>query len=309
MDRMRAKLLLLLVLVLAASGAAFAGQQPRRWQRNPWLLKNVEVTRDIEYDRAGDTPLLLDLYVPPKKPDGPLPIVVWIHGGGWRGGDKRRCRALLLVKRGYAVASVNYRLSREATFPAQIHDCKSAIRWIRANAKKYSIDPDRIGVWGGSAGGHLVALLGTSGGVKALEGDGANLDQSSRVQAVADFCGPADLTAFKGADRSRRLLEAFLGGPVDDNLAKAALASPVTHITKDDPPFLIMHGSADPVVPAAQSRRLPTALKKAGIDTTLRIIEGAGHGVSGPGVHNQVTAFFDKHLNPKTEQAPDAPEE
>jgi acetyl esterase/lipase len=131
--------------------------------------EGVEAARDIEYARPDGTPLLLDLYVP-KDARNPLPLVVWIHGGAWRAGSKDRCPAIRVTKRGYVVASVNYRLSQQAIFPAQIEDCKAAIRWLRANAAKYHVDSERIGVWGSSAGGHLVALLGTSGNVEDLEG-------------------------------------------------------------------------------------------------------------------------------------------
>ena len=126
--------------------------------------------RDIEYGHVEDKSLLLDLYLPTNAQE-PLPLVVWVHGGAWSGGDKAPCRAAWLVDRGYAVASVNYRLSREAIFPAQVHDCKAAIRWLRANAAEHGIDGEHIGVWGSSAGGHLVALLGTSGDVADLEGE------------------------------------------------------------------------------------------------------------------------------------------
>ena len=145
--------------------------------------------RDLVYARAGAKDLLLDLYLPEGAPR-PLPLVVWIHGGGWRNGAKEQTPARRLVERGYAVASINYRLSGEAIFPAQIHDCKAAVRWLRANAAKYGLDAGRVAAWGSSAGGHLVALLGTSGGIMELEGGLGNADQSSRVQAVVDFFGP-----------------------------------------------------------------------------------------------------------------------
>ena len=127
------------------------------------------VFSDLEYARVGEKSLLLDLYLPPEG-ESPWPVIVWIHGGAWRTGNRADPPALFLVERGYAVASISYRLSREAIFPAQIHDCKAAIRWLRARAGEYDLDPARIGVWGASAGGHLAALLGTSGGVERLEG-------------------------------------------------------------------------------------------------------------------------------------------
>ncbi|HKB42657.1 MAG TPA: alpha/beta hydrolase, partial [Gemmataceae bacterium] len=146
----------------------------------------TKVERNLEYVKGGHERNKLDLYIP-EKADAPLPVVVWIHGGGWRAGSKDRCPITWLAGKGYLVASINYRLLQHGEFPAQIEDCKAAIRWLRANAKKYNLDPDRIGVMGASAGGHLVALLGTSGHVKDLEGKGGNAEQSSRVQAVVDL--------------------------------------------------------------------------------------------------------------------------
>ncbi len=151
----------------------------------------MKFLRDVPYIEDGHERHLLDLFLPAKAA-GRLPLVVWIHGGGWQAGSKEGCPAQWLVGKGYVVASINYRLSQHAVFPAQIEDCKAAIRWLRAHSAEYAIDPDRIGVFGGSAGGHLVALLGTTGNVKDLEGNGGNLDQSSRVQCVVDWYGPTD---------------------------------------------------------------------------------------------------------------------
>src|SRR5581483_3788056 len=178
--------LLALVLVSAASG-----QQPRR-------PDNVNREVDVVYGKAGDIDLKLDLYLPKAEAKKPRPVVVWIHGGGWSGGNKSSgARLADLVSTGdYAGVSVGYRLTGVAPWPAQIHDCKAAIRWIRANAKKYNFDPDRIGVWGSSAGGHLVSMLGTSGDVKDLEGSNGSPGQSTRVRCVVDFCGPSDFLAF-----------------------------------------------------------------------------------------------------------------
>jgi len=157
----------------------------------------VTAVRDVEYAAVGNKHLLLDIYTPTASQEK-LPLVVWIHGGAWRAGSKENPRALGLARRGYAVASINYRLSQAAIFPAQIEDCKAAIRFLRANAAKYSIDGDHVGAWGDSAGGHLAALLGTSGDVKELEGTvGDNLTVSSRVQCVVDYYGPSDMLQFK----------------------------------------------------------------------------------------------------------------
>ena len=170
--------------------------------------------QDLEYVEGGHERNRLDLYLPEKAEDR-LPLIVWIHGGAWYAGSKEGCPAVPFAAKGYAVASINYRLSQHAIFPAQIEDCKAAIRWLRANAAKYNLDPDHIGVWGASAGGHLVALLGTTAGVKELEGQGGNLDQSSRVQCVVDWFGPTDLTTMGDeGDKPGSPVALLIGGPV-----------------------------------------------------------------------------------------------
>lgn len=265
----------------------------------------VRLERDVPYATVGaDRALKLDLYVP-ENAEGKLPLVVWVHGGGWRGGSKNGNRAAQLATRGYVTASVEYRLSDEAKFPAQIEDCKAAIRWLRAHASKYHIDPDRVGVWGSSAGGHLVALLGTAGD-EARWDVGAHLDQSSRVQAVCDFCGPADLLAILPDARATdpdNAVALLLGGPVAEKREAARDASPTSYVTKDDPPFLICHGTEDRVVPMRQSEQLHEALKTAGVPSTLVKVEKAGHGFRDEGItpsveeiQERVRAFFDDVL-------------
>jgi acetyl esterase/lipase len=286
-------------LLLALLGGPAWGQNSGR----PKLPEGVVRHADIEYGKAGDVSLKFDVYTPRTESKKPRPVVVWIHGGGWQGGNKSSGagRLVPLVATGnYVGVSVGYRLTNVTAWPGQIHDCKAAIRWIRANAKKYNIDPERIGVWGASAGGHLVIMLGTSGGVKDLEGDNGSPGQSSRVQCVVDFCGPSDFLAFgKGnpsMNRPNSPVSKLLGGPLKDKEEVAKNASPVTFVSKDNPPFLIMHGTADKTVPIAQAERLDAALKKAGVDSTFVRIEGGGHGFGGPEVNKRVQAFFDKHL-------------
>ena len=198
----------------------------------------------------------------------------------------------------YVGASVGYRLSGEAIWPAQIHDCKAAIRWLRANAEKYSIDPQRIGVWGGSAGGHLVNMLGTSGDVKELEGDCGSPEQSSRVSCVVPFCGPTNFLAPKRFEGGKRpsAVDLLLGGTIEEKQDLAKQASPITYVSPDDPPFLIVHGTADRTVPFEQAEMFDDALRKAGVDVTFVKIVGGGHGIGGEAVHQRVRAFFDKHL-------------
>jgi acetyl esterase/lipase len=259
--------------------------------------EGTAVLKDLAYVTNGHERQKLDLYVP--QSDKPLPLIVWVHGGAWKQGSKDRTPALPLLRDGYAVASINYRLSQHATFPAQIEDCKAAIRWLRANSKKYNLNPDRVGVWGASAGGHLVALLGTTGDVKALDGNLGNTDRSSRVQCVCDWFGPTDFRQIGSAGGAAGPVAELLGGPVSDKKEIAAQASPVTHVTKDDAPFLIMHGDKDSLVPLSQSQVLVEALKKAGVEVDLRVLEGAGHGgaqFTSPESMKMIREFFDKHL-------------
>jgi len=275
------------------------------------LPENVIVERDVEYGRAGDRPLKLDLMLPRDPGDKPLPAIVFIHGGGWRAGDKSGGlgRLMRFARSGqYVCASVGYRLSGEAIWPAQIYDCKAAIRFLKANAQKYHLDPERIGVWGSSAGGHLVSLLGTSGDVKELEGDCGSPDQSSRVHCVVDFCGPSDFTAIADAPgEAPNAVAALLGGPIAEKKEAAAAASPVTYVSADDPPFLIVHGTEDRTVPLAQAETFDAALKKAGVESIFVKIAGGGHGFGGPEVDARVAAFFDKYLRGQDVQVSDAP--
>jgi acetyl esterase/lipase len=208
---------------------------------------------------------------------------------------------------GYIVVSPDYRLSGEAPFPAAIEDCKAAVRWLRANASTYHIDPDHIGAWGHSAGGHLAALLGTSGGVPELEGADDNSSFSSRIQAVCDMSGPSDLVQFYDAlsssnegpgSRAKTSIEQFLGGRGEQLKQKAVAASPVTYISKDDAAFLIIHGENDMSIPVSQSEEFANKLKAVGVDATLEIAQGRGHGVGGPMYAKQIIGFFDKHLKP-----------
>src|SRR5262245_59158467 len=274
----------------------FLSIQPSSAQKAPAVPDTVELLKDVEFGKGGDRPLKLHILRPKSAPKEAMPVVVWIHGGGWMGGNKDSGigRLARFAERGYFCASVEYRLSSEAIFPAQIEDSKCAIRFLRARAKEYNLDPERIGVWGASAGGHLVALLGTAANVKELEGKGGWPDHSSRVQAVCDYFGPADF--LKWADKSHPAVIKLLGGEVKDKKELAALASPVTHISKDVPPIFILHGDADKVVPLDQSEALLAALKKGGADATLHVVKGAGHGFGGAEIDKLVDDFFDKHL-------------
>lgn len=299
-----------LIILAAAFGHA---QQPARLALPPGpglVPDGVKALRDLAYVAQGHVRQKLDLYLPEKAAAAPLPVIVWVHGGGWQSGSKDQCLPLRsgYVERGYAVASVGYRLSSDAVFPAQIEDCKAAIRWLRAHAAEYGLDSQRFAAWGSSAGGHLVSLLGTSGGVKEFE-TGTNLDQSSRVQAVCDFYGPTDFAAFVTTPGYESHAKAdspegkLIGGAAPENKEKAARVSSTTYVTNDDPPFLIVHGDKDPVVPPNQSQLLFAALKKAGVSAHFHTIHGAGHGgpgFSGKDIDTMVTAFFDERLKNKS---------
>ncbi len=287
------------------------GRQRSNRSRTVQLPAGAKLEWDIVYSKVGDRELLLDLCLPAKR-SAPVPVIVWIHGGGWRGGSKNSgSRARGMLERGYAVVDVGYRLSGEAIFPAQVEDCKAAVRWVRANASKYSFDPDRIGAWGSSAGGHLVAFLGTAGNVKEFETE-TNAQYSSRVQAVCDWFGPTDfLQMDKHSLPGSRLIHdaptspesLLVGGPIQEEpyTSLARKANPITYVTSDDPPFLIMHGDKDMSVPLHQSELLLDALKKAGVDASLYVVKGGGHGLRGgketpDELFRMVADFFDKQL-------------
>ena len=267
---------------------------------------DVDILRDVVYQQVDGRSLRLDIYSP-KSITHPLPVVLWIHGHRWSYGSKEQRPSVNLMAQGYIVVSIDYRLSGEAPFPAAIEDCKAAVRWLRANAATYQIDPDHIGAWGHSAGGHLAALLGTSGGVAELEGAGDNSTFSSRVQAVCDMSGPSDILQFYetvsslndgSGRRAKSSVEQFLGGSVEQNRAKAIAASPTTYVSKDDAAFLIIHGENDTSIPVSQSELFVDKLKAAGVDATLEIAKGRGHGIGAPSFASDIIGFFDKHLKP-----------
>ena len=267
---------------------------------------NTPVQIDLVYCTASDgVKLTMDLYRPAQA-SAPAPLVVYIHGGGWTGGDKSDGVGLIfkeeLTRRGYAYASINYRLAPKYTFPAPIEDVKCAIRHLRANAEKYDIDPQRIGVIGGSAGGHLAALLGVSDAQAGWD-TGEYLDQSSRVQAVVDLYGPADLRVMLAQSPLKYALQVF--GAASNQDPVLDVYSPVTYISPDDPPFLIMHGDLDEVVPLAQSEILYDRLKNGGVPAELVIVKNAGHSFQSEGdpiepdfptLFQMVGDFFDRYL-------------
>jgi len=248
------------------------------------LPEGVKALMDVPYVTNGHEHQKLDLYLPEASDGRSRPVLVRIHGGAWRHGDKSEQQSVAnYVAKGYVAVALNYRLSQEAIFPAQIEDCKAAIRWLRAHAADYHIDPNRIGVWGASAGGHLAALLGTTGNAKQFD-TGENLQFSSGVQAVLDFYGPTDMIAlsktagYEAAAEAKSAPSQLFGGPLLEKEALAVAANPITHISKDSPPFIIFHGDHDPLVSPSQSEMLYAALQKAGIPSQFFLVKGGVHG-------------------------------
>lgn len=239
---------------------------------------------DLEYTRAPGRPLKLDLYLPTGATN-PLPVLVWIHGGAWKMGSKNWCPIAPLVTNGLAVASIEYRLSGEAKFPAQIMDCRAAIRWLRANAAQHGLDAGHIAAFGASAGGHLAALLGTAPEVKEWDA-GEHLAESARVQCVVAFYPPTDLDDLTKGWFWRKVpfsdVGRLIGGPVEQNRDRVARANPVNYVTKAAPPFYLLHGERDRLVPLRQSELLHDALMKAGVPVHFEIVPRKGHAIGPP---------------------------
>lgn len=242
------------------------------------LSPRIEEIQDVAFGTTGSRPLMLNIARPKKKPKESMPVVIFVHGGGWYRGDHKGPQNYPFAAKGYFTVNIEYRLSGEAVFPAQIHDCKAAIRWLRANAEKFKINPDQIGVWGLSAGGHLAALLGTSGDVPDLEGNGGARGFSSRVEAVVDWYGPTDLSKMGGTHDEPDSPECrVVGGLLYERKEIVRMANPITYVTSDDPPFLMIHGEKDQIVPFNQSELLYHALKESGVDVTLIKVKNGDH--------------------------------
>jgi acetyl esterase/lipase len=248
-----------------------AAQQPR---------PAVRYERDVEFARPGGVPLKVDLALPGEG-SGPYPAVVCLHGGGWVAGDRKQMAQTIdvLGRRGYVAAAPDYRLAPTHRFPACVEDCKAAVRWLRANAGKYRIDPKRIGVVGLSAGGHLALLLAVTGPGDGLEGSGGNSERSSAVQAVASFAGPADLTSEELWTKEvlTRNLEPLFGGPPQAKLDLYRKASPRHYSPAPPPPALLVHGSRDLIVPVRQAHDLANRLRELGGKASVVVLEGQGH--------------------------------
>ena len=295
---------LVLILFFGVVALVLAQRRGRGSVESIKMPEGVTVYRDMAYITDGHERQKLDLYVPDAGEN--LPLIIWVHGGAWRGGDKAHYTPMEYLKGGYAGASINYRLSQHAVFPAQIEDVKAAVRWLRANAETYRLDPNRFAAWGSSAGGHLVAMLGTAGDVDAFE-VGANLEVSSKVQAVVDYFGPTDFLQMDAQSLPDGLVHdapdspesQLVGGPIQEHKDRVASANPITYVSKNDPPFLIINGDQDKLVPYHQSVLLKDALEQAGVPVTLYKVEGGGHGwFKDPKVPALTKAFLEKHLKP-----------
>ncbi|MHB1425854.1 MAG: alpha/beta fold hydrolase [Gemmataceae bacterium] len=239
----------------------------------------IQFESGLVFAKIGTTELKLDLAMPTAG-EGPFPVILCLHGGGWISGEREKMKGTIevLARRGYVAVSPDYRLAPRERFPAQIEDCKAAVRWLRANADKYRINPERIGAFGFSAGAHLACLLGVTGKDDGLEGKGGNAEQSSAVQAVVSFFGPTDFTrpVFSKEVREKHL-EPFLGGAAEEKAEVYRRASPLTYVNKNAPPFLFVHGTADTIVPIEQSEAMVKKLQDAGVSARLIEMEGEGH--------------------------------
>jgi acetyl esterase/lipase len=260
----------------------------------------IKVEKDLVYGKGGEEDLKLDLARPDG--DGPYPCIVCIHGGGWRAGQRQDVAKQIeqLAERGFVAVTISYRLSPKHKFPAQIEDCKAAVRWLRANAKKYNLSPDHIGAVGYSAGGHLACLLGAANGKDGLEGNGGNKDQSSQVQAVVSFFGPTD---FINKTWSKQVEDTFLvpllGCKFEDDPGPYKRCSPIAYVTKDAPPYLFFHGDKDTLVNIEDSRKLLKKLQDVGVYAKLVTMEGDGHGWGGEKLTRtleQTMKFFEEKL-------------
>lgn len=268
---------------------------------------NVVYRRNIKFGRGGDRVLKMHILYPKVLPELPMPVLVWIHGGAFRAGTKLEGtpRLIPFAQKGYFCATIDYRLSYEAIFPSAIEDCKCAIRFLRAHAKKFHLNPESIGLWGISAGGYLAAFLGVTHSIGEFEGKGGWEEFSSRVQAVCDWFGPTDFSRLSDfpSEIDRNASDCpealFIGGSLQENKETVAKANPITYITKEAAPFLIMHAEDDPIVPFNQSELLFEALQKAGVEVTFEVVEGgrhAGKKFYTPDVLKKLEDFFKKYL-------------
>jgi acetyl esterase/lipase len=263
----------------------------------------IRVENGIVFGKGGDAELKLDLAAP-SEGEGPFPAIVCVHFGGWIRGERQQMQSTLaaFARRGFVAVSPDYRLAPGSRFPAQLEDCKTAVRWLRANAERYRVAPSKIGAFGVSSGGHLACLLGVTRKEDGLEGNGGNAEQSSAVQAVVCFFAPTDLTRPVWSRELRtKQLEPFIGATFDEKPNLYRRASPISYIHKDAPPFLFVHGTADTIVPIQQSEEMVDKLQKAGASARLIRVEKEGHGLNreSPSLRKSLAEamlFFDENL-------------
>lgn len=259
----------------------------------------IENRTDVVYGTVDGEDLLLDLALP-KGLEGPAPALIFIHGGGWQGGKRQDFAPMTreFAASGYVAATITYRLAPSHPFPAQVEDCKCAVRWMRAHSGELKIDPERLGVLGGSAGGHLATMLGVMDTADGLEGEGGWPDQSSKVQAVVNFVGPVNLIG-DFPEISDNILKVFLNGTPEEREDLYRQASPITYVNKGDAPMLVFAGTKDPLVPFDQAIQMVSALDKAEVPGRVEFLVGAGHGWGGKEMERTMKAareFFDEHL-------------
>jgi len=258
----------------------------------------VRVYEGLVYSRSDGAELKLDMAIPDGA--GPFPAILCIHAGGLVHGDRHEMAESIrtLAHHGYVAVTIDYRLL-PAKFPAQLQDCKAAVRWLRANAANYRINPERIGALGYSTGGYLACLLGTTAAPESLDGK-SNDQPSSRVQAVVSFFAPTDLTQRDwSSEVEQKVYVPYLGASFAKRPDLYRQASPIAHVAAGAPPFLLFHGDMDTVVELRHSRELADRLYSAGVDARLVVVEGAGHGWGGDkllGTLRQMMTFFDEHL-------------
>lgn len=289
---------IILFIIFSASACAKEPTPP------PAPPKGIKALRDLDYGGKNNARQKLDLYLPETKPEKPLPLIVYVHGGGWETGSKNDCAFVFaLMQEGlYAAASLNYRLTDQGPMPAQIHDCKAALRWLRAHAEEYGYDAGRVGLFGISAGGHLVSLLGTTQDVADLDGDVGTKGPSVKIACVADYAGPVDFPNFGGKgslidpELPASAIGKLFGGPKRDHLKEATAASPITYVTSNDPPFLLIHGTKDVLVPYAQAQAFDAALEKAGVPHALLTGQDGPHVFFSMDLVYKLRTFFDHWL-------------
>jgi len=299
-----------LYTLAVVAAAANAEDDPQKILNR--LPKGTIIERDIVYAKNGEREMLLDVYRP--KSEKPLPLVIWFYGGAWDWGNKDRSQPLIpMLSGGYAIAGVTHTKSKEEIFPAVINDCRAAVSFLRLNAKRFNLDPKRFGAAGESSGGHLTALLATTSDTKEFQKHPVTQKASSAIQAASPWCGPTDFLKLNDVKASqdysnpRSAPSRLVGKPIKQAPEKCKRANPITYVSKGDPPCFIVHGDRDFVVPLNQSELLHSALEKAGVPSTLHVVNGGEHGFSkltpaNDEIVKKVMEFFDRQFKPEGER-------